>query len=323
MKQIAVSFLMIFLTCLVALGQFEQIIIPGDLKQQTVITEPVTLRKGYLRSGIEAAFITINKMFDEDGQRNYYQNTNAWGKFRGFSLSTQYGLSDKFEISLRIPYVTQQYLTSTKVEEVYHDEDTLITFRSTGNGIGDIEAGIRFQIIEESSDLPSMTAGLDLTVPTGRKNPTNIKNELEYDYPTGDGNVALGINIDFRKTIYPYSIRLRSYYEHYFKGNKILYPGEAETEFKDGDMFIVRGNFSVHLNDWIAVWNDISYTRFGESTYYYDIQMTSPATWSLDYNPALFFQIRRVRFLQGIIIPLIGRNHGADPAYIFGLQYTF
>jgi hypothetical protein len=298
-------------------------IIPGDLKQKTIITEPATLRKGFLRSGVESAFIFVDKLFDEEGKRSYIRNMNAWGKFRGFNLSTQYGITDRLELSLRIPYIIQQYLVSTKFEEVYHDEDSLISFKSKGNGIGDVEAGIRFQVFEETSVRPSLTTGLNLTTPTGRKNPTHIRNELEFDYPTGDGMISLGVNLDLRKTIYPYSVRLRSYYEHYFKGKKIINPDEAENEFRDGDMFIIRGNFSMHLNDWIAVWNDISFTRFGEDTYYYDTPEKSKGQWVVDYNPALYFQIRRVRFLQGIIVPVIGENSAADPTYVFGLQYAF
>jgi hypothetical protein len=80
----------IFLTCLGAgmlYPQTEQVVIPGDLKQQTVITEPVTLRKGYLRAGIEGAFIIVDKVFDEDGNRSYVLGTNAWGKFSGFQFA--------------------------------------------------------------------------------------------------------------------------------------------------------------------------------------------------------------------------------------------
>jgi hypothetical protein len=319
-----VSFIIIFLSvCKLTSGQIEQMIIPGDLKQQTIVTEPVTLRKGYLRSGIEAAFIIVDKMFDENGNRNYYQNTNARGQFQGFALSTQYGLIDKLELSLRIPYITQKYLYSARIEEVYHNEDTLITFNSKGNGIGDLETGIRFQIIEETSARPSITAGFNVTVPTGRKNPANIKNKLKYDYPTGDGRVALGINFDLRKTIYPYSFRIRSNYEYYLKGKKILYPGESKTEFKDGGMFDIRGNFSIHLNDWIALWNEVSYTGYANGTIYYQTEVATPGRWSLDYNPALYFQIRRVRFLQGVLIPIFGKNIPADPVYAFGLQFTF
>jgi hypothetical protein len=323
MKKILIFIFLFCLSCLFASGQVEQIIIPGDLKQQTIITEPVTLRKGYLRSGIESAFIVVDKMFDGNGSRSYIQNSNVWGKFRGFALSTQYGLSDKLEISLKIPYITQQYMVSIKYEEVYHDEDSLISFKSKGNGIGDLETGVRFQILEETSARPSLTTGLDITIPTGRKNPANIISDLQYDYPPGDGRIAFGINLDLRKTIYPYSLRLRSYYEYYLKGKKVLEPGEEKTEFKDGDMFKIQGNFSFHLNDWIALWNDLSYTRYAKGTKYYDIEVISPVSWSADYNPALYFQIRRIRFLQGVIIPIFGKNIPSDPVYAFGLQYTF
>jgi hypothetical protein len=262
-------------------------------------------------------------MFDEKGNRNYVQNMNAWGKRWGFILRTEYGLMDKLELSLKIPYLTQEYLSSTKYEDVFHNNDSLDLCKAKGNGIGDMGASIRFQFIEETSTRPSMTSGLYVTIPTGRKNPSNIKNKLEYDYPAGDGRVAFGINLDLRKTIYPYSLRLRSYYEHYFNGKKILNPGEAETEFKDGDMFKIQGNFSFHLNDWIALWNDLSYTRYAKDTKYYDIEVISPVRWSVDYNPALYFQIRRIRFLQGVIIPIFGKNIPSDPVYAFGLQYTF
>lgn len=323
MKKVSTFIILFYFTCMFSSGQTEQMIVPGDLKQQTIVSEPVTLRKGYLRSGIEAAFIIVDKMFDENGKRNYNQNTNFSGKRHGFILSTQYGLTDKFELSLRIPYLTQQYLFSSRIEDVYHYSDTLISFKSKGNGISDLEAGARFQIIEETSTRPSMTAGFNVTLPTGRKNPSNIKNALEYDYPAGDGRVASGINFDLRKTVYPYSLRLRSYYEYYFKGKKIFYPGESKTEFKDGDMFQIRGNFSIHLNDWIALWNEVSYTRYAKGTIYYETKVITPGKWSLDYNPALYFQIRRIRFLQGVFIPIFGKNIPADPAYAFGLQYTF
>ena len=311
-------------TCTTGLGQVEQMIIPGDSKQLTIVTEPVTLMKGYFRTGLEAGFIVVDKVFNEQGKRDYIQGMNAWGKFRGFIWSSQYGLSDRWEVSLKIPYIGSQYLVSVNVEDVYQENDTLITYRSKGRGLGDIEIETNYQVLQETETRPAIVVGFDLTVPSGRKNPTNIKNEFEYNYPTGNGCTSLAIGVVCRKIMHPYSVRLRAHYEYNFKGKKIPEPYEDETEFKDADVFIIGGNFSTHLNDWIALSNEVAFNWFGEEKLFYETPVTDPAAWTIDYNPSLSFQIRRVRFIQGILIPITGKNNlGADPAYAFGLQYIF
>jgi hypothetical protein len=316
----------IFLTCLGAgmlYPQTEQVVIPGDLKQQTVITEPVTLRKGYLRAGIEGAFIIVDKVFDEDGNRSYVLGTNAWGKFSGFQFALQYGITDRLEIGCKVPYVSQNYYVSTVITNVLDRSDTLISFRSSGRGLGDIEAGIKFQLVRETERLPSITLGTVVAMPTGRKNPKNIINDLQYDYPTGGGNFEWETFAIIRKIFYPFSSTTRIHYEHYFPGRKIFQPDEPEIRFEKGDMFNIASDIGIQLNDWISLTNEIGFLTFGGNTYYYDPEETSPSTWTVDYVPSLFFQVRRFRFVQGIFVPLFGKYNSADPTYIFGLSYIF
>ncbi len=306
-----------------ASGQTEQMILPSDLKQQTVVTEPVTLRKGYLRAGAEGAFIIVDKVFDEDGKRDYILGTNAWGKFSGFQLALHYGITDRLEVRCAIPYVNQQYFISTLITSVFDRSDTLISFRSRGRGLGDIEAGVKYQLLRETDRMPSITLGSVVTFPSGRKNPRNIVNDLQYDHPTGGGFFQLEAFLQVRKIFYPFSAQARVHYEHYFPGTKVFSPGEPETEFREGDMFILAAAFNLHLNDWIVLANELSFTTFGEYTYRYDPVETSPGGWDLEYIPSLFFQVRRFRFKQGILVPMFGNYQAADPTYAFGLSYIF
>src|SRR4030043_1033738 len=83
-------------------GQFEQIIIPGDLKQKTIITEPATLQKGFLRTEIGASFSFIDKVFNEENKRNYILNTNGWNKSSTYSLNLFFGISNRMEVYANI-----------------------------------------------------------------------------------------------------------------------------------------------------------------------------------------------------------------------------
>lgn len=323
MQKAAAYIAISILTTPLAFGQTEQMIIPGDLKQQTVITEPVTLRKGYLRAGLEGAFIIIDKTFDEDGNRDYILGTNAWGKFSGFQLALHYGITDRLEVGCKIPYVNNQYFVSTVLTDVLTRTDTLISFRSRGRGLGDIEAGVKFQLLRETERMPSITLGTVVTLPTGRKNPENVVSYLEYDLPTGDGIFAWETFVQVRKIFYPYSAHLRVHYEHYFPGSKIFSPDEPEIEFRNGDMLIAAASFDLHLNDWIALTNEVGLQAFGGKTYQYDPPETSPSSLSIDYIPSIYFQIRRFRFMQGIFVPIYGKYLAADPTYYIGLSYIF
>jgi hypothetical protein len=323
MKNLTIHILILCLGSGMLYAQTEQMVVPGDLKQQTIITEPITLRKGFLRVGIEGAFIIVDKVFDENGNRSYVLGTNAWGKFSGYQLAIHYGITDRLEIGCKVPYLNQKYYVSTVITSVIDRKDTLISFRTRGRGLGDVEAGIKYQVVRETERLPGLMIGTVLTLPTGRKNPRNIINDLEYDHPTGDGIFEWETYAILKKVFYPFSSTTRIHYKHYFPGKKIFFPDEPETEFNMGDYYNIASDFGVQLNDWISLSNELGFNTAGENTYYYDPVETSPSAWTVDYVPSLFFQIRRFRFVQAISIPLFGKYNSADPTYIFGLSYIF
>ncbi len=318
-----ISIILIIFSAQNLYAQIEEIIMPSDLKQQTIITEPVTLRKGFLRAGISANFIMTDRLFNDNMKKDYVLGTNSYDKTWSYLMGLQYGIIDRLQVSVRIPYVNRQYFMSTKYTFPSINYDTILSSKITGRGFSDLETGIRYQIVTESESLPSTTLGVYCVLPTGSKNPRNIKSDTEYDLPTGNGHVKLNADILLKKVYYPYSITLYSYYWYNFKGEKVMFPYEDEIKFKNGGMIGVNAGFGLHLNDWIALVNDICFTSFAENKYYYSQIVKSPGGWDISYMPSVYFQIRKFRFFEFVQIPIIGKNSGADPVYSINLQYIF
>jgi len=304
-------------------GQIEEMINPSDLKQQTIITEPQTLRKGFFRIGTGAFFIMTDRLFDEEKNKNYALGTNAYSRIWTYNFDLQYGITDWLQVSMRVPVSNNHFFVSGKLEFPGLGHDTIISYKTSGKGLGDSDIGIWVKILQEDEIKPSFALGAFLTVPTGKKDPYNVKNDLEYDHPTGFGHYTLNLSARMKKTLYPYSVTLFASYFHNFEGEKQFFPDEDPIRFKSGYHLFISGGTGIHLNDWIALVNDINFDTFGKNTYYYDPEESSDGGWTLDYQPGIYFQIRRFRFFEIVQIPLFGKNSGADPVYSINMQYLF
>jgi len=304
-------------------GQVEQMIIPSDLKQQTIITEPATLRKGFFRIGIVNSWGAVDRIFDESGKRSYLMGSNGWGTSWSCELDLQYGITDRIQVTAQLPYKRDKIYYAAELIAPGYDSSLVQYYKTTGNGLGDISLAASYQIIQENERRPSLVTKLFVTLPTGRKNPTNIENSREYDMPTGYGETTLDFHLQARKIFYPYSVTVYTAYKYHFKGEKIFNPGEEEVSFKSGDLFYIGGTFNVHLNDWIALGNEVGFYKWWDDEYYgetaADVGMTG--RWVINYQPSLVFQIRRFRFFEVIQFPIFGNSVAADPQYILGLQY--
>jgi len=82
------------------------------------------------------------------------------------TLSGRYGLSNRTELELRLPYiyrsdstVSRELFTGTAVEKV---------FEVSGRGVGDVELTLRHQLNDGGFDKPFYVAGLRLKTRTGR-----------------------------------------------------------------------------------------------------------------------------------------------------------
>jgi hypothetical protein len=306
-----------------AFSQTEKLIVPSDLKQRTIVTEPVTLNKGFFRTGVVINYRVADRFFDASGKKEYYK-TSSWGSKSAYGITLQYGITDRLQIDLISEYMNS--LQETQNTEILAATNTSIVTvtKQKGLGLGDSHLALKYQIIPEAERKFSLTSGTRITFPTGAKNPRNIKSENQYDLPVGDGTYALGLNLSARRLAYPYSFSGYISYTYNLAGKKIFNTiDQVEREFRLGNLFetVITGN--IHLNEWIVFGNGINFYNEGNGEI--DSEPTSilPSSWALSYQPGLIFQVHRFRIGEQVIIPLLGKNVPADALYTLIVQYIF
>jgi hypothetical protein len=324
MKRIFASLVLVIIV-FNSFSQEEDKLLVAEIKQSTVITEPATLNRGFFKTGSEFTYAVEDRELSENGKR-IYSTGNGWEKSSTENLHIYYGLSNRIEIGIIVPYKFKS-MHFSYINETPGDTSILIKWKTKGNGLGDIQFSVKYQIIEGSRTKPSLTAGLTASFPTGEKNPTNISDELIFDYPTGSGEITIAPELTYRKITYPYSYSFFGWFLYGFGCEKIMLPYENAIHFKSGSNFVLGCNFNFLLNDWVAVQNDLTCDIKQGDTYTGITNITSflPSNDSraLLYRPGISFQFKRFRLAQGVSIPLIGKYCVADPKYSILFQYVF
>lgn len=317
-KYYLISIFLLFLTGNVN-AQGEDQFLPSEIKQLTAVTEPATLHQGFFKIWLNYNYTSIKYIFDNEANKYLIPGASS-ARSSSVNLVANYGISDRIEVNIWLPYMLN------KNENIFILDNpaapqTTYGGQVNGFGLGDISVGMRTQVLLEQNRLPSLTLGTYLELPTGRKNPTNETGYLEFDEATGSGEFSLGIEAQVRKIVYPYSFSFNSGFEYKTGGKKIHQIGEEEVPFKSGNVFYAIAGINFHLNDWICVTNDFNYTLIG--SYTKDNKPEGDPSWAFSWTPNIHFQIKKLRLAQGFIVPIMGRNFGADRGYIFIVQYVF
>lgn len=85
------------------------------------------------------------------------------------TLAGRFGLTDRLEIEGRIPYLRRTDIVTTVAPPTGDDEeDTARTIDIEGDGIGDIEAALRYQLNDGAGGRPIFVAGLRVKSDTGK-----------------------------------------------------------------------------------------------------------------------------------------------------------
>jgi hypothetical protein len=166
------------------------------------------------------------------------------------ALTTRYGITNRFEIEGRLPYV---YRRDTTVARPFGKESaTDQAFDADGNGIGDVELTGRYQINEGGMDKPYYIGTLRLKTRTG-KSPFEVETfspfagsgVLQKELPTGSGFYGLqpGLTV-----IYPTDPAVffgSATYMHNFKRNV----GGGFGEIDPGDIYGFNFGMGLALNE--------------------------------------------------------------------------
>jgi hypothetical protein len=304
-------------------GQTEKMVNPADLKQQTIITEPLSLRKGFLRVGLTYDYSVLDKYFTEEGKKEYFPET-AWASRSEISFWGQYGITDRLMVEIGVPYAMDLVNFHTRTEAPSWDTTVVFNSSVTGRGLGDLRVSGTYQIIPSEGHKFDIKADFDITFPTGEKNPTSIDESGNYDEPTGEGVFVINPRLTARYVSYPLSFISYISYDYNFWGSKKMSPwDQTETKFKYGNLFTVGGSFNFHLNEWIALTNELKYSHWEEGEVESGSTAEFPESWAFSYQPRLVFQIKRFRLGEAVDIPLKGKIVGADPTYVLIAQYVF
>jgi hypothetical protein len=82
-------------------------------------------------------------------------------------LGTRYGITDRFQLSASVPY-RYEIEQLTIPPQVQRLPDPFESQETTGGGLGDVEAGLSYHILQEKGWRPDLIAGLSVKTNTGQ-----------------------------------------------------------------------------------------------------------------------------------------------------------
>ncbi|ART82772.1 hypothetical protein CBP31_09155 [Oceanisphaera profunda] len=168
------------------------------------------------------------------------------------ALAVRYGLTNRIELELRAPWV-YRYDSITKRVASQNDETKTLT--SSGGGLGDIEAAVRYQFNLESA--PYWIGGLRVKSDTGRSpfEQALDENGIFKDPATGSGSWSLEPSLTMIYPLDPAVIFVTGGYTWNMETDAarfdITRDGETAGDGSAGDFDVVRlpGTNKVDLGD--------------------------------------------------------------------------
>lgn len=121
--------------------------------------------------------LTIGRIEIEKVNRDIY----------GSALAVRYGITPRFEIETKIPYVSRADTTQARPLHTESEEDIIKSVR--GEGLGDVELALRYQMNQGQGGWPFLVGNLRVKSHTG-KSPFDVLVDnlgLQTELPTGSG----------------------------------------------------------------------------------------------------------------------------------------
>jgi hypothetical protein len=324
MRNRGIAVAVILLCTLMHVCSAQEEMSPAEKKQQTLVTEPLTLYKGFFRAQVSTYYGLLDKVFI-DGKKQSLDG-NIWGYNWGTSVYFQYGITDRLMAEISLPYVNNKIFQSFTFEIPRDPQEQYIYTTNSevvAKGIGDMDLTISYQLFTERERRPAIGLTVRTSLPTGEKDVTADTNgsESSFNNPTGQGEVSVNTAIRARKVSYPFAYGGGASYTIRTEVDKITELNTPEVSYKNGNTGNIFVFFNTSLNDWVVIRNFVDFF-YSSKTKINDVK-TGEAVWSLQYSPGFSFQLKRFRLDQFVSIPIKSNLGSADPNYILILQYTF
>ncbi|MFZ6644509.1 acetate kinase [Undibacterium sp. TJN25] len=180
------------------------------------------------------------------------------------ALTGRYGLTNRTELELRVPYVYRS--DSTVSREIFTGSATDNVFQTSGKAIGDVEASLRYQFNDGGADRPYFIGTMRVKSRTG-KDPFEVVTDcvtrcvgnttgtgLPMELPTGSGAYSLQPGLTWLFPSDPAVFFGSFSYQYNFKRNNVsrrVLNGESEFlgDIKAGDILGANFGMGLALND--------------------------------------------------------------------------
>ena len=205
------------------------------------------------------------------------------------SLSVKYGLSSRFEIDARVPYVSRQ----DRISGVAIDDATTTVRNLDGSGLGDIEMGLHYQL-NNGTKLPYTIANLRVKAPTGTGPfdvARNTDNGIETELATGSGFWTIEPSLTFILSSDPASL----YANFGYQMNMPTAPNElltdttpfrsTLTDFDPGDAIRTSIGVGLSLNEKLSMNFGYDQSFFLQSRNDFEIVTRAPTLLPDDGDP--------------------------------------
>ena len=271
-----------------------------------------TLRKG--RLWVKPAFLiqrtseryAAQTLFCGDrrcrnGQRTpYFFNGRA--ELNAIYLDIWYGLTDRFELQLQLPYFDIAF------------EDDVNPNRPSSQGLGDVRFGLRYRIPFK----PIVT-----TFRIGAKAPTGFFNKDSEVVPIGDGQWNLEVSADFGRSFWPLPA-----YTNLSVGYRFRFEPDLQTTNLDpADEFWFRAETGIKVHSTFEIktllegfWGQEFTALFADS----NLRINNSERRILYFKPGIGWMIfEPLKFELSAMFSLSGKNYPAGRIFILGLALYF
>ncbi|SDI91592.1 transporter [Billgrantia gudaonensis] len=185
-----------------------------------------------------------------------------------FDLSTRYGVTDRLELELVIPYVYRSSRYETMGDE---GGPGLIEDTVSQGDLGDISAGLYYRLLPETESRPDIVWSFSVRAPTG-KHPYDIRTTtiddeeggvenltVPNDLPTGNGVWGVSTGLSLLKTVDPaiifanlgYTYNIEESFDDISSGDDQV-PGKVDlgdsVRFGFGTAFALNERFSLSMS---------------------------------------------------------------------------
>lgn len=321
MKRIFI-YIAFILIAMDVMAQTEKQLSVSEIRQQTIIDEPITLEKGYFKvgSGLSYYFLSSERYDDKWNKVTNFDNSQTNSFY--FPLNLRYGVTNNFEIDFATSLVNKSNFSGNKEVDNIKKTIKLFNEKEIRRGFSDINLWFNYRLLQEKGHVPSLALFINPCIPFGKTTTTYSPDSSKRYTPTTDDIYSLTGGYFLKKTFYPFAIVNTLSYTYFFPVTKKMQPSDiSESTFKRGSFLYFSCAFDYLVCDWISLSSVFNYSHVCKLSYsnemYKSLEVSSDY---ISWTPQLYLQIKNLRLIQMLDISIAGRNWSPSPSYMLVVE---